>query len=146
MKAFLKNYRQSPRKVRLVADLIRGKEVSRAQVALSFTDNKSAPAFRKLIDSAVANARQAGFEASDLLVKTVMVDEGLSMRRYMPRARGRATPYLKRTSRITLELAQKERVEKKSAKKAASAEKTAAKPAAEKPAAKKVAKKTVLKK
>lgn len=102
MRAFLKNYRQSPRKARLVADMVRGKEVEQARAMLQFTDNKSAPVFLKLIESAVANARQVGFSGKDLIVKRVMVDEGLSMTRYMPRARGRATPYEKRTSRITI--------------------------------------------
>jgi large subunit ribosomal protein L22 len=105
MKAFLKNYKQSPRKVRLVANMIRGKSVGRARAVLAFSEQKSAEALKKLIESAAANARQAGVSNSDeLIVGHLLVDEGLTMHRMTPMARGRANPIRKRTSKIRLEL------------------------------------------
>lgn len=116
MKAQLNNYRQSPRKVRLVADLIRGKGVERARTILSFLDKKSAPDLKKLLDSAVANAKQQDKAADSLVVQDIRVDKGIAFRRYMPRAFGRATPFRRQTSRVSLVLG-----EKRSAKKEASA-------------------------
>ncbi len=104
MKAFLKNYHQSPRKVRLVADLIRGKSVRDAKMALSFLPKKSAPAIEKLLDSAVANARSQGVATEDLVVRSITVDKGMVMRRSRPFARGRSGRLLKRMSMINLEL------------------------------------------
>lgn len=107
MKAFLKNHRQTPRKTRLVADLVRGKKVEQAQAMLTFTDKKSAGIVKTLIDSAVANAKQAGADISKLFVKEIRVDEGLTMKRYRPRERGRAAPYKRRTSNIQVVLGEK---------------------------------------
>jgi len=107
MKAFLKNNRQSPRKVRLVANLIRGKEVDQVLAALSFMDKKSAPVIKKLIESAVANAKHQGKSTDNLYIKEILVDQGVSFRRFMPRAFGRATPFRRRTSNITLVLGEK---------------------------------------
>ncbi len=107
MKAFLKNYRQTPRKTRLVANLVRGKEVGHAKDILSFTDKKSAIAIKTLIESAVANAKNTGKESNNLFVKEIRVDEGLKMKRWRPRERGRATPFRRRTSRISLILGEK---------------------------------------
>ena len=76
MKALLTNYHQSPRKVRLVADLIRGKTVPQARVALSFLMQKSSEAFSKLLESAVANSRNSGISPEGLFVKHVSVDKG----------------------------------------------------------------------
>lgn len=104
MKAFLKNYRQSPRKVRLVADMIRGKSVEKAQRALLFGEKKSVPALSKLLDSAIANARTAGKTPDDLFVKEIMVDAGIVMRRMEPKARGQGAIIRHRTSRVTLTL------------------------------------------
>src|SRR6185369_4287760 len=104
MKALLTNYHQSPRKVRLVADLIRGKSVPAAKAALSFLPKKSSPAIEKLLDSAVSNARQVGQSAENLFVKTIQVNKGIAMRRFMPKARGRAARYQKTMSIISLEL------------------------------------------
>ncbi|MDP2650429.1 MAG: 50S ribosomal protein L22 [bacterium] len=108
MKAFLKNYRQSPRKVRLVADLVRGKDAEKARTLLSFMDQKAAPALKKLLESALANAREQKKPTDNLIVKDIRVDSGISFRRWMPRAFGRATPLRKVTSRVTLHLAEKE--------------------------------------
>lgn len=104
MKAFLKNYRQSPRKVRLVADLVRGKSVPRALTALSFLEKKSALPIKKLIESAVANARQEGVTPEELTVSDIQVNGGLSFTRYRARARGRAAPIRKRTSHVQVAL------------------------------------------
>ena len=105
MKAFLKNYRQSPRKVRLVASLLRGKDVPAARLILSTTIKKSSAPIKKLLDSAVANAKQSGEgDESTLAIKEIRVDEGITMKRLMPRARGAAYPIRKRTSRISIVL------------------------------------------
>ncbi len=110
-KAVLRFARVAPRKARLVADLVRGRDVSEAIEVLTFTQKKSAPILRKLVESAVANAEvKAKRDASDLdidelYVKTVFVDEGPVLRRFRPRAQGRATPVLKKTAHITVELA-----------------------------------------
>jgi len=107
MKALLKNYHQSPRKVRLVADLIRGKSVSHARAALTFLSKKSGPAIVKLIDSAVANAANKGMETEDLYVKTITVDKGATMRRFRPFGRGRSGALHKVMSIVHLELGTK---------------------------------------
>lgn len=104
MKALLKNYHQAPRKVRLVADLIRGKSVPAARQALMFLPKKSSPAISKLLDSAVANARQTGAEPESLFVKTITVNKGLVMRRARPFARGRSGSLRKAMSIVFLEL------------------------------------------
>ena len=104
MKALLTNYRQSPRKVRLVADMVRGKSVGEAKAALMFADQKSSEAIEKLLDSAIANATQAGASIEGLFVKTITVDKGIVMRRFKPMARGRAAGVRKTTSIVKIEL------------------------------------------
>lgn len=104
MKASLRNYHQSPRKVRLVADLIRGKSVPVARAALSFLPKKSAPTIGKLLDSAIANARQTGLDTEALYVKTITVDKGTVMRRSRPFGRGRSGALHKEMSHVKLEL------------------------------------------
>ena len=116
MKALLTNYHQSPRKVRLVADLIRGKSIAQAKAALMFLPKKSSPAIEKLLDSAVSNARQMGAEAENLFVKTIQVNKGLVMRRFMPKARGRASRFQKSMSIVSLELGMLSAAPKKAAK------------------------------
>lgn len=107
MKAFLKNYRQSPRKVRLVAELIKGKNVDKALVSLDFLAKSASVPIKKLLTSAIANAKQLGVEKSDLMIKELRVDKGVIMKRMMPRAMGRASRINKRTSHVTLVLADK---------------------------------------
>ena len=107
MKAFLKNYRQSPRKVRLLADLVRGKKAADALTTLQFVDKRAAGPFAKVIESAVANATQNGKDVERLYVKTVTVDQAPTMRRMRPRARGSASRINKRNSHIRVELAEK---------------------------------------
>jgi len=104
MKAILKNYRQSPRKVRLIADLVRGKKVSSALAALKFVDKKASDPFAKVINSAVANAKNQGVNVETLSIKKVTVDKGITFKRFMPRARGSASPINRRNSHITVEL------------------------------------------
>lgn len=119
MKASLKNYHQSPRKVRLVADMLRGKSVPAARAALHFLPKKSAPALSKLLDSAVANANIA---PDQLYVKTIAVNKGGVMRRARPFARGRSGSIRKTMSIVTLELGTNAPAKKVRAKKAVKAE------------------------
>ena len=107
MKAFLKNYRQSPRKVRLLADLVRGKKVTKALETLKFTNKRASEAFIKLINSAVANAKKQGHDIESLYIKTATVDKGIVYKRFKARARGRAAQILKRNSHIKIELGKK---------------------------------------
>jgi large subunit ribosomal protein L22 len=109
--AVLRGVRVSARKARLVADLVRGKPVGQAVEILTFTDKKSAPILRKVIESAVANAEYASkqqdseLDVDTLYVETVMVDEGPQLRRWRPRAQGRATRVIKQSAHITVRLA-----------------------------------------
>ncbi|OIP77586.1 MAG: 50S ribosomal protein L22 [Parcubacteria group bacterium CG2_30_44_11] len=107
MKAVLKNYRQSPRKVRLIADLVRGKKVDVALAQLQFVDKRAAGPVAKVILSAKANALKTGIAPETLIIKKVTVDKGVTQRRFMPRARGSASPINKRSSHITVELGTK---------------------------------------
>jgi len=104
MKALLKNYRQSPRKVRLVADLIRGRSVVEARAALRFLPKKSSPAIAKLLESAASNARSAGFSPENLFIKSITVDKGSVLKRARPFARGRSGSIRKTMSIVHLEL------------------------------------------
>lgn len=104
MKATLKNYRQSPRKVRLLADLVRGKKVVEALRHLSFVSKRASLPFSKVIESAVANAKQSGRSIETLKIAKVTVDKGEVITRFMPRARGSASPINRRSSHITVEL------------------------------------------
>lgn len=102
-KAVLSNFRVSPQKARLVVDLIRGKSVGVALDVLGCCDKKTAPMIKKLVLSAAASAKQsAGVDVDDLVVKRVWVDAGRTIKRFMPRAHGRATPIRKRHSSITV--------------------------------------------
>lgn len=104
-KAILRFTRISPQKARLVADQVRGKRVDEALDILAFMNKKGAKIIRDLLSSAVANARSKNFEDVDSLrVSEIMVDGGPVLKRQMPRARGRASRILKRTSHITLVL------------------------------------------
>ncbi len=107
MKAVLKNYRQSPRKVRLLADLVRGKKVKDALAALAFIDKKASEPFAKVVRSAQANALQKGADTDKLIISKVTVDKGTVMKRFIPRARGSASRINKRNSHITVELGTK---------------------------------------
>jgi len=109
MKAQLNNLRMSPRKVRLVADTVRGKSVAEARAILSFMPKVSALPLLKLLDGAVKNAANVGntSDVSALKVSELYVNQGKTLKRHMPRAHGSAYQILKRTSKITLILADK---------------------------------------
>lgn len=102
--ATLSQYRQSPRKVRLLADLVRGKRVADALVTLEFTTKRASHPIFKLISSAVANAKAQSIDVEDLIVKSIEVNEGPIMYRRRPTARGSAHPIRKRTSHVTVAL------------------------------------------
>lgn len=104
MKAVLKNYRQSPRKVRLIADVVRGKKVNEAIALLRFVDKRAAEPFAKVIKSALANAVTKGKQPEALRIGRVTVDKGVTLKRFMPRARGSASRINRRNSHITVEL------------------------------------------
>ena len=105
VKAKLNNYRQSPRKVRLVANLIRGKRVERAMQELRFVNKKATRAVKKLLESAVANAKNNnGLKEKDLVLKEIRVDNGSTMKRFRAGARGQAYPLKRRTSHISIAL------------------------------------------
>ncbi len=104
-RAKLRHLRVSPQKVRLVADLIRGKHVEEALNILQFTQKRSSLPLAKLVKSAVANADQkGGVNIDNLFVGECFVDGGPTLKRFMPRAQGRATPIIKRTSHVTVGL------------------------------------------
>lgn len=105
-RASLNYVRTSPRKTRLVVDLVRGKSVNEALVILGHTPKKPARKLEKLIKSAVANAQQRedAPDVDDLLIAEAFVNPGPVWKRFRPRARGRATRILKRTSHITVVL------------------------------------------
>ena len=109
VRAILRHTRAAPRKARLVADLIRGKNVSDAMHILMFTRKKAANTLQKLLKSALANAEENHkvLDVDDLFVKQIRVDGGVTWKRTMPRARGTANTILKRTSHITLVLDEK---------------------------------------
>lgn len=120
MKAVLSNYRQAPRKVRLVANLVKGKSVSRAKTELSFLTKRAAEPFSKLLSSAVSNAiSNSGIKEENLVVESVTVDKGVTLKRFMPRARGSASRINKRGSHITIVLKETEGEVKKSKSKKA---------------------------
>lgn len=107
-KATAKTVRVSPRKSRLVIDLIRGKSVSEAIAALKFTSNKPAEVIEKVLMSAVSNAENNyDLEVENLVVAEAFVDEGPTMKRFRPRAKGSASPINKRTSHITVVVSEK---------------------------------------
>lgn len=112
--AKLNNYRQSPRKVRLVANLVKGKRVAEALDILDFAVKRASLPLKTLIESAVANAKNNfNLDRETLVVKEFKVDVGAILYRRMPRARGTAYPIRKRTSHIFVELEPKEIKNKK---------------------------------
>ena len=118
VKAKAKFIRMSPRKVRLVADLVRGAEVNKAINQLRFANKLAAQPIIKLINSAIANAaNNFELDKNNLFIKEIRIDEGTKLKRWMPKARGRATPILKRTSHINIILSELVDSGKKEAKK-----------------------------
>ena len=102
-KAIARHIRISPQKARLVADVVRGMEADKAITTLRFMPKKAARVLRKVIESAVANADQTdSIDVDTLYVKEIMIDGGPMLKRFRPRAMGRATRILKRSSHITV--------------------------------------------
>jgi len=146
-RAIQRTTRQSPYKMRLVIDQIRGKNVSDALALLRFSKKHAAKQIEKTLSSAVANAEykaRLANEAIDLdllVISHAVVNEGPSLKRFMPAAQGRATPIRKRTSHVDIVVSERAAKPKPTARKAA-AKKTAAKKTTAKTAAKKTAKKS----
>lgn len=107
VKAILKNYRQSPRKVRVVANTVRGKRAEDAVTLLSFIPKRAGLPLQKLVASAIANAKNLSVPTENLIVKEIRVDSGAILYRRMPRSRGMANPIRKRTSQVIVTLAEK---------------------------------------
>lgn len=104
--AKLSGARLSAQKARLVADQIRGKHVEEALDLLTFSQKKGAAIIKKVLESAIANAEQnEGADVDELRVSTIFVDEGVTMKRIQPRAKGRADRILKRSCHITVKVA-----------------------------------------
>lgn len=107
VQARLKGARLSAQKARLVADQIRGKHVEEALNTLNFSTKKAAQIVKKVLESAIANAEHnEGADVDDLKVTTVFVDEGMTMKRIRPRAKGRADRIFKRSCHITVKVGQ----------------------------------------
>lgn len=107
MRAKLRYLRVAPRKTRLVVDLVRGKHVEEAISILTFTRRAASEPVLKLIESALANAEAVDANVDRLYVDQIFVDEGPTLRRFRPRAQGRATRINKRTSHVTCVLAER---------------------------------------
>jgi large subunit ribosomal protein L22 len=113
-RAIQRQVRQSPRKMRLVIDLIRGKDVNEAYAILHFSKKHAAKQIAKTLRSAVANAEQkalaanAAFDVDGLAVRHAVVNAGPTLKRWQPAAQGRATPILKRTSQVEIIVGDKE--------------------------------------
>ena len=109
VRAVARNVRSSPEKVRLLADMVRGKRVDDALTMLKFATTPTAVAVAKAIKSAASNA-ESGFQmtAAELKVAQIYVDRGMMMKRYRAAARGRAAPRLRRTSHITVVVSEQE--------------------------------------
>ncbi len=108
-RAIQRYVRITPRKCNQVLELIRGQSVEQAQITLEFTPKLGARIVQKVLKSAVANALHAGkVRLEDLYVKEAVVGAGPTLKRWLPRAQGRATPLLKRTSHVRVTVATKE--------------------------------------
>ncbi|MFZ9034774.1 MAG: 50S ribosomal protein L22 [Francisellaceae bacterium] len=108
VQAKLKFARISAQKARLVADQVRGMSVEKALNLLSFSSKKAAPLIKSVLSSAVANAEHNdGMDIDELFVSTIHIDEGPTMKRFRARAKGRGNRILKRTSHITVKVAEK---------------------------------------
>ena|SRR5688572_11627957 len=111
--AIMRGTRQSPYKMRLVIDQIRGKDVNEAIALLTFSKKHAAKQIQKTLKSAVANAEQAartantGLDVDALYVKHAVINEGPKLKRFMPAAQGRATPIQKRTSHVEIVVAER---------------------------------------
>ncbi|MGB4076743.1 MAG: 50S ribosomal protein L22 [Minisyncoccia bacterium] len=102
--ARITSHNQTPRKMRLVTDLVKGKRVAEALAELSFLPKRAADPIKKLIASAAANAKQKGENVEQLRVESIRVDSAGMIVKYMPRAHGRAAPIRRRKSQVIVEL------------------------------------------
>ena len=108
-KAIAKYVRMSPRKARLVANLIKGKDIQEAEAILRYTPNKAAKVIQKVLLSATANAENnLELDRENLVVKSAIIDQGPSIMRSKPRAQGRADRMVHRTSHVTVVVAERE--------------------------------------
>ena len=107
-RAIARYVRVSPRKARMVIDLIRGKKVQRAREILQFSERNVAEVIEKCLNSAVANAEREGMRAENLVVKSTYADEGPTLKRFRPRAKGSASRIRKRSCHITIIVAPRE--------------------------------------
>ncbi len=127
-RAYIKGVDQAPRKVSIVAALVRGRTVADALVILDHTPRRSALAVKKAIQSAAANAKNNdNVDPKTLVLKTVSVTAGTRLKRFKPHMRGMALPFQKKTSNILIEVAGEEKVKKAPAKKAETKVKSTAK-------------------
>ncbi len=123
VRAYIKGIDQAPRKVSIVASLVRGRAVADAQIILDHTPRRSALAVKKAINSAAANAvNNHNLDANSLVIKTLSVTAGPRMRRFKPASRGRALPFEKKSSHILVEVTGVEKPKKKPAAKKPAAE------------------------
>lgn len=131
VRAYAKNVDQAPRKVAIVADLVRGRSVEDALVILAHTPRRAATPVKKAIESAKANATfNHNLDANGLMLHTVSVTAGKRLKRFIPASRGRALPFQKKACNILIEVTGVEKVKPKA--KAKTATKSAVKPAAKK--------------
>ena len=103
--ASMTSVRISARKARVLADVVRGMPVEQALTVLAFQQRAGAPLLKKVLDSAVANADQRKMDLDTLIVADVQIDKAGMLKRFLPRAHGRATPFKKQLSHITVKLA-----------------------------------------
>lgn len=106
-RAKLSNYRAAPRKIRLIADFVRGKDVKKALAELKFINKRHAEAVAKVVESALANAKNANQSTDNLAIKDIQVQEGKTLRRMRPGSLGRGLPLRKRLSHIEVVLGEK---------------------------------------
>lgn len=133
VRAYAKNVDQAPRKVAIVADLVRGRSVEDALVILAHVPRRAATPVKKAIESAKANATfNHNLDANGLMLHTVSVTAGKRLKRFIPASRGRALPFQKKACNILIEVTGPEKVKPKTKAKAKAATKPAAKPAAKK--------------
>lgn len=125
-RAIAKHVRMTPRKLRLVVDLIRGKDVKEAKHILRFVPKHGAKVIEKVLNSAVANAENEPYkmDAENLYISTAAVDQGPALKRWIPRAQGRASAIKKRTSHVTIKVCEREEKEVREKKSALAGVKT----------------------
>lgn len=108
--AKLKNLSIAPRKVRLLAGVLRGKHVNVALAQIQVANLRSADPLKKLLNSAIANAKNLGLDVNKLYVQSIMVNQGPMLKRFLPRARGSATEIQKKYSHVIITLAESEKI------------------------------------